>query len=52
MAEIIGLSFLWLLLWFVPVLALMALACFFISLPLRRQERARFFLDLLENGVN
>jgi type II secretory pathway component PulF len=51
MGEILWFSLLWLLLWFVPILALISLACFLVGLPLRRQERARFFLDLLESGV-
>lgn len=35
----------------VPIYALFHLAYFVLSLPLRRQERARFFLDLIESGL-
>src|SRR5262245_23209333 len=42
---------LWFLLWLVPLVALTALAYFLFSMPLRRRERARFFLDLLEVGL-
>jgi type II secretory pathway component PulF len=39
------------LLFAVPVGALTVLIHFFLSLPLRRRERARLFLDLLETGL-
>jgi type II secretory pathway component PulF len=43
-------SLLWLLAWFVP-LFLFALGLYWLfTLPLRRQERSRFILDLLETG--
>lgn len=48
--ELIAKGILWLLLCFIPLLAFFYLVSFLISLPLRRQERARFFLDLLEAG--
>ena len=35
----------------VPICALSALVYYLMSLPLRRQERARFFLDLIETGL-
>src|SRR5439155_26891650 len=41
----------WLVLWQAPLALLSWIACFLVSLPLRRQERARFFLDLLELGL-
>lgn len=41
----------WLVLWFAPLAVVVWLASFLVSLPLRRQERARFFLDLLELGL-
>ena len=41
--------------WFLPValpiLALAAVVYFVISLPLRRQERARVFIDLVESSL-
>ncbi|MSU22073.1 MAG: hypothetical protein EXS30_11845 [Pedosphaera sp.] len=43
--------FAWLITWFIPVYAFFYLVYFLIGLPLRRQERARFFLDLIETGV-
>ncbi len=41
----------WLVLWLAPLALLSWIASFLVSLPLRRQERARFFLDLLELGL-
>ena len=41
----------WLILWLAPLALLSWIACYLVSLPLRRQERARFFLDLLEHGL-
>jgi type II secretory pathway component PulF len=38
-------------LWILVALAGTGLAYFILSLPLRRHERARFFLDLLETGL-
>jgi type II secretory pathway component PulF len=35
----------------VPILALLYLIHFLVTLPMRRNERARFFLDLLELGL-
>ena len=35
----------------VPLVGLFYVVYFMLSLPLRRQERARFFLDLLETGM-
>jgi len=34
-----------------PLALLSWIACYLVSLPLRRQERARFFLDLLDHGL-
>jgi type II secretory pathway component PulF len=42
---------LWLLVCFLPLCGLFYALYFFVSLPLRRQERARFFLDLVETGL-
>src|SRR5436305_5108865 len=44
-------TFLGLLIWLGMSLSLAWLAYYFLSLPMRRQERARFFLDLLEQGL-
>ena len=41
----------WVIGWLLPLYALFHLVYFVFSLPLRRQERARFFLDLLESGL-
>src|SRR2546430_8328504 len=35
-----------------PICALLYLVYFLLTLPMRRKERARLFLDLLEMGVN
>jgi hypothetical protein len=40
----------WLMLWFVPLAGFCWIIYYVVTLPLRRQERARFFLDLLELG--
>jgi type II secretory pathway component PulF len=42
--------FFWLTLWFLPLAGFCVIVYYVITLPLRRQERARFFLDLLEVG--
>ncbi len=42
----------WLILWLAPVAALIMLAYSVVSVPLRRRERARAFLTLIETGVN
>lgn len=41
---------LWLMFWFIPMALFCWVIYYLITLPLRRQERARFFLDLLEVG--
>jgi type II secretory pathway component PulF len=41
----------WVAFWFTPLAVVAAVTVFLLSLPLRRQERARFFLDLLETGL-
>ncbi len=41
---------LWGVLWLLPPLVVVSAIYCLISLPVRRQERARFFLDLLEEG--
>jgi type II secretory pathway component PulF len=41
----------WLVVWLAPVALITWTASFLLSLPMRRQERARFFLDLLEQGL-
>lgn len=46
----IGILF-WVCLWMIPVALLALLAWWCLSLPLRRQERARFLLDLIEVGL-
>ena len=51
MSESLASSILWLIVWSVPLVALSSLAYYIVSLPLRRQERARFFLDLVETGM-
>jgi type II secretory pathway component PulF len=39
-------------LWLIPLLALIYVTYYLLSLPLRRHERARLFLDLIESGLN
>lgn len=41
-------SLLWMILWVAPNLLVFWVVYYVLSLPLRRQERARFFLDLME----
>ena len=41
----------WAICWALPVVGLCYVIYYFISLPLRRQERARLFLDLVETGL-
>jgi type II secretory pathway component PulF len=43
-------SLFWLILWFAPVFLLSFGLYWLFTLPLRRQERSRFLLDLLETG--
>src|SRR5580704_6502940 len=43
-------SLFWLLLWFAPLFVFSIGLYWLFTLPLRRQERSRFFLDLLETG--
>src|SRR5580658_3280302 len=43
-------SLFWLLAWFAPLLVFSFAFYWLVTLPLRRQERARFVLDLLETG--
>jgi type II secretory pathway component PulF len=43
-------SMFWFLLWFAPLFVFSVGLFWLFTLPLRRQERARFFLDLLETG--
>ena len=43
-------SLFWLLVWFVPLFVFALGLYWLFTLPLRRQERARFILDLLETG--
>ena len=47
----LALLVLWMLFWLAPSFVLAATANYLVSLPLRRQERARFFLDLLETAL-
>ncbi len=42
---------LYLLVWLIPWVVLISIAYLLLRLPLRRQERARLFLDLLESGL-
>src|SRR5256885_15147132 len=42
---------LWFFVCLLPICGLFYALYFFVSLPLRRQERARLFLDLLETGL-
>jgi len=44
-------NFAWVIVWLIPLYAFFHLIYFLIALPLRRQERARFLLDLVESGV-
>jgi type II secretory pathway component PulF len=44
-------TLIWLVVWFLPVALVLWPVYFLITLPLRRQERARFFLDLVETGL-
>lgn len=48
---LIGLVLLYLVTMFVPLCLALYVAYYFISLPLRRQERARLFLDLLDTAL-
>jgi type IV pilus assembly protein PilC len=41
----------WGVLWLLPVAGLCGLIYFLLSLPMRRRERARIFLDLIETGL-
>src|SRR5580658_7513516 len=43
-------SMFWLMIWFAPLFVFSIGLYWIFTLPLRRQERARFFLDLLETG--
>jgi type II secretory pathway component PulF len=43
--------FSWVIVWLVPLYAFFYLIYFLVGLPLRRQERARFFIDLIETGL-
>jgi general secretion pathway protein F len=47
----LGLVLLWTLFWLIPLGGLFYAVYFLTTLPLRRQERARFFLDLVESEV-
>jgi type II secretory pathway component PulF len=42
----------WVIFWLGPFLGILWLGYYLLSLRLRRQERARFFLDLVETGLN
>jgi len=42
----------WGLLWLLPLLGVCGAIYYFLSLPLRRRERARVFLDLVETGLH
>jgi type II secretory pathway component PulF len=41
----------WTFFWMLPMIVTVALCYFFLSLPARRNERARLFLELLETGL-
>jgi type II secretory pathway component PulF len=49
--HFILIHFAWVMAWLVPLYAFCYLIYFLVGLPLRRQERARFFLDLIETGL-
>src|SRR5260370_680605 len=51
LATLLFFFFLYLVLGFLPICGVMYLAYFLLTLPLRRNERGRFFLDLLEMGL-
>lgn len=42
----------WLFIWLSPMVVFLWLAYYFLSLPMRRKERAGLFLDLLESGLD
>ena len=48
----IGKTLVLLVIWLVVAGGIVALVHFLFSLPLRRAERARLFLDLIETGIN
>jgi len=50
--EFVLQSLLWMVIWVVPNAMVLWVVYYVLSLPLRRQERARFFLDLLEGCLN
>jgi type II secretory pathway component PulF len=50
-SQLIGFSFLWLVVWGVPFVCVLWFGYLALRLPLRRQERARLFLDLVESGL-
>jgi type II secretory pathway component PulF len=52
MLEFILHSMFWVVIWLVPNALVLWVVYFVLSLPLRRQERARFFLDLLEGCLD
>src|SRR5436190_1317765 len=41
----------WILFWMAPMILVVGVCYFFLSMPARRNERARLFLDLLETGL-
>jgi type II secretory pathway component PulF len=49
--DAIATGAIWILLVLLPLVGLFYLAYYLLSLPLRRQERARFFLDFVEAGL-
>src|SRR5258708_37422450 len=51
LATLLFFFFIYLVLGFLPVCGVMYLIYFLLTLPLRRNERGRFFLDLLEIGL-
>lgn len=51
MTEFIRAILIWVFLWALPVLGLTSLVYFLSTLPARRREKARLFLDLLHTGL-
>ncbi|MBA4148685.1 MAG: type II secretion system F family protein [Verrucomicrobia bacterium] len=50
--QVLLVLFSWFVLWLMPLLLLGYITYFLVTIPLRRKERARLFLDLLETGFD
>lgn len=51
MNDFVRVSLLWFLCWLLPLGGLCFAAYYFVTLPMRRKERARLFLDLIETAL-